>query len=57
MTSIVVGLLGIMIAVISGGSLYRAGRISRRGYHGLIGVMTVVCLVIVALVVYNSRNP
>jgi uncharacterized membrane protein len=46
-----------MVAVISGGSMYRSGRITGGGYYGLIGVMTVVCLVIVALVIYNSRNP
>jgi len=57
MTSIVVGLLGIMVAMISGGAMYRSGRISRRGYYGVIGVMTVVFLVILALVIHNSRNP
>lgn len=57
MTSIVVGLLGIMVAVISGGSMYRSGRISRRGYYGVVGVMTVVFLLILALVIYNARNP
>ena len=57
MTSIVVGLLVLMVAVTSGGSMYRAGRITRGGYYGLIGVMTIVLVIIVALVIYNSRNP
>jgi len=57
MTSIVIGLLTLMIAITSGGSMYRSGRISRRGYYGLVGVMTAVLLLLVALVIYNSRNP
>jgi uncharacterized membrane protein len=57
MTSIVVGLLGIMVAVISGGAMYRSGRISRRGHYGVIGVMTFVFLLILALVIHNARNP
>lgn len=57
MTSIVVGLLGIMVAVISGGAMYRSGRISRRGYYGVVGAMTFVFLIILALVIHNARNP
>lgn len=57
MTSIVVGLIGILVAILSGGAMYRGGRISRRGYYGLIGIMTLVFLVILALVIYNSHHP
>lgn len=57
MTSIVVGLIGILVAVVSGGSMYRSGRITRGAYYGIIGVMTAVFVVILALVMYNARNP